>query len=196
MPSSERFVLLCCCLIDRCVLCVCLHQVAVGVNGPIFALLGKKAGHKDVEIVDVFRSGGDLVGVLARSGNGKAIDGVDARGMKKRIASLTGSGGIKTRIKTLKGLRADKYADRLLAIVEADAKLGRMSKPVCVSPSVFLQQDYGDRCFSKAFTVEQGVYMACFVLFVCLFAFCFVCRSQGRWRCEAEGGLQLHGLWC
>jgi len=142
-------------------------QVAAGVNGPIFASLGKRAGHKDLAIVEVFRSGGDLVGVLACTGNGKPIDGVEARGIAKRIASLTGSGGIKTRIKTLKGLRADEHADKLMAIVEANAKLGRMSKPVCITPSVFLQQDNSDRCFSKAFTVEQGVYMFCLVMFVC-----------------------------
>ena len=125
------------------------------MHGPIFQKLGKKAGHKDVQIVDVFRHGGDLVGVLPCTGNGTSLEDVEADGIQERIAALTADcrSGCK---KSLKGLRVDPHADKLLGIVQADAKLGRMSKPACMTPAVFLQQGCDGRCYSKAFTVEQG----------------------------------------
>ena len=112
------------------------------------------AGHRDVAVIDTFRVGGDLVGVMACTGNGTAIDDAGKQGIGNRIAALT---AMKVSASdTWKGLRVDDHANKLLGIVQADAKLGRMSKPVCMTPPVFLQQENDDRCYSKAFTVEQG----------------------------------------
>ena len=146
---------LCVFLFLRYYLLAFLFKVSAGVNGPIFHELGKKARHKDVQVVDAFRNGGDLVGVLSCTGNGTSLDKVDAQGIEKRIAALTKDSKTSS-MKTLKGLRVDPHADKLLGIVQADAKLGRMSKPVRMTPAVFLQQDNDSRCYSKAFTVEQG----------------------------------------
>ena len=166
--------------------------MSAGVNGPIFRKLGQKASHKDVQVVDVFRNGGDLVGVLSCTGNGKSLDKVDAQGIEKRIAAMTKDGKTSS-MKTLKGLRVDPHADKLMGIVQADAKLGRMSKPVRMTPAAFLQQDNDSRCYSKAFTVEQGQLIFCFWP---SFGSCHLCvhRSQRRWRDEIEGGIQLYRL--
>ena len=117
--------------------------------------LAEAAGSKDASAVDVFRVGGDLVGVLKCTGNGNPIPGADGKGNGRRVRELT-SGSNEGSAKMLKGLRVDEHAVRLLGMVEADAKLGRMSKPICVNPATFLKQDSENRCYSKAFTVEQG----------------------------------------
>jgi hypothetical protein len=156
MPRPERSDCIMMVLESR-MLFVFLPEVAAGVNGPLLHKLGKAAGHKDVVVVDVFRHGGDLVGKLACTGNGTPIADADAHGIDKRIAALTKGGDTSRTSITLKGLRIDAHAGKLLGIAQADAKLGRMSKPVLLTPSVFLQQDNANRCYSKAFTVEQGL---------------------------------------
>ena len=117
--------------------------------------LAEAAGCKDASAVDVFRVGGDLVGVLKCTGNGVPIPGADGKGNGRRVRELS-SDSNGSSAKMLKGLRIDEHAERLLGMVESDAKLGRMSKPVCMNPATFLKQDAANRCYSKAFTVEQG----------------------------------------
>ena len=98
---------------------------------------------------------GATVGVLKCTGNGNPIPGAGGKDNGRRVGELT-SDSNDSSIKMLKGLRVDEHAVRLLGMVEADAKLVRMSKPLCVNPATFLKQDSENRCYSKAFTVEQG----------------------------------------
>lgn len=87
------------------------------------------------------------------SGNGTPIAGADDGSSSQKIAALT---TVAANTKLLKNLRIDEHAEKLCDTVRADAALGRMSRPVCLKPEIFMQQDLGGRCFSKAFTVEQG----------------------------------------
>ena len=136
--------------------------MASGVNGPFFVELAKAAGQGDLDAVDTFRKGGDLAGVLKVSGNGNPIPGAVGKGNARDIDNLR-KGARESTVDMMMNLRLDAHADRLLEMVETDAKLGRMSKPVCLKPAEFMSQNFDQRCYSKAFTVDQGWLCFCFL---------------------------------
>ena len=51
-----------------------VHKVAADVNGPLLELLASSCDHHDIDAINLFRSGGVIVGDLHRSGNGKPLD--------------------------------------------------------------------------------------------------------------------------
>ena len=164
MPSPRRYD--CPVLVIFCTPSFVFAQVAVGVNGPVLEVLTKASGHQDTDIINVFRKGGDLTGVLDFSGNGTVIvvSDADKAASTSKIAELT---TVAANTKLVKSLRVDEHAEKLSDTVSADAALGRMSKPVSFTPDIFMKQDLNGRCFSKAFTVEQGtsfIYLHCSML--------------------------------
>ena len=104
-------------------------QVAVvskTVNGIIMEDLAKAIGHEDLEIVEVFRIGGELMGPLQVSG--REVQKKAPVGCANPADLLSDCG--RSNKALLDKLKADDYEDELHRLTVEDAKLGRMSWPV------------------------------------------------------------------
>ena len=75
-----------------------------------------------------------------------------------------------------KGLKHDKFADQLLEITRADAKLKRMSQPRVVS-----EKDIMQFTSSPRFCVQQGALFAFAFASVLQHALCAASRFQSHW---------------
>ncbi len=94
------------------------------VNGPLLEALAEKAGYHDAACINLFREGAPIVGKLARSGNGKPLDGEAAAS----IAVLKADRAKKNK-ELLGTLKRDKSAceNDLMNASAEDVKLGRMA---------------------------------------------------------------------
>jgi len=127
-----------------------VRRVAGEVNGPLMELLSQSVRYHDGDVVELFRLGGSLFGLLKRSGNGQpvvvAVSCEQAEllcGLEERNRSL------------LEGLREDIHSDVLYQKVQKDADLGRMSQARPVT-----DEDIQTRVLSPRFCIEQGAPVA------------------------------------
>ena len=123
--------------------------VSIGVHGPLLAALAKEAVYHDAACVDLFKSGGPLVGPLVRSGNGGDVAHQSSDSIPTDVLRAE---RFKRNHSILDGLREDrKHSFDLLEMCRKDAELGRMSMPKPIS-----YFGLSEATFSPRFCIEQG----------------------------------------
>ncbi len=129
--------------------------MARGVHGPILEALGHSCNYHDMEAVEVFRQGGDMVGVLKCTGNGTQLVEAAMADNVSEIVEMEAGCQVRNE-KLVDAMREDKHANELLEIVMGDVALGRMAEPCFFSQGEFKELDLSEACVAPAFTVEQG----------------------------------------
>ena len=102
-----------------------IKVISESVNGPLLEELARATLYHDVECVEFFRSGARLVGPLDVSGSGKLIDTSPHQSTDElRVGALERNRAL------LGSLSEDTFAEQLLELTKADARLCRMTPPV------------------------------------------------------------------
>ena len=102
-----------------------------------------------MDCVELFRRGCDLIGLLANTGNGSAIE--PKTGTAESIGKLKQNRLERNRA-LISNLKEDEHAKELWAMVVDDAAKGRMSKPVPVG-----FDHLSAKTLSPRFCIIQGI---------------------------------------
>ena len=121
-------------------------MVAGNFNGPLAMEIATKIGYHDPDFVELFRTGGSVVGQLAASGSGVPRKFRDAA----PVGELWQSCGERNR-KLIESLRVNVHADVLLRELSQEAAAGRMTSPIPIE-----EVDLDCSVIARRFGVEQG----------------------------------------
>lgn len=122
------------------------RMVAGNFNGPLAMEIATKIGYHDPAFVELFRTGGSVVGQLAASGSGVPRKFRDAA----PVGELWQSCGERNR-KLIESLRVNVHADVLLRELSQEAAAGRMTSPIPIE-----EVDLDSSVIARRFGVEQG----------------------------------------
>ena len=124
-----------------------IQKIAGQVNGPLFELLAKTAGHTDVDCPNMFRHGAQLLGKLPVSGNGVVEKSRAHRPLDELWKTCAESNK-----HILRRLKEDENADEIMRLTMLDAELGRTT---CACPRE--EVDLEAVRISQRFGVNQGM---------------------------------------
>ena len=123
-----------------------VRRISEGVNGPLLDLLAVRARYHDKRVIELFREGAPIVGILPRAGLGKPVPPV----IETTLAQLNRRRESKNKA-LISSITEDKHSKALLNACKEDAKKGRM-EPVHLVQNC----DLNTIVLSPRFSVEQG----------------------------------------
>ena len=123
-----------------------VRKISENINGPSLEVLTTKINYHDQKVIELFKEGAPIVGILPRAGLGKPVPPV----VDTTLAQLNRRREAKNKA-LISSLSEDKHSKALLSACKEDAKKGRM-EPVHLVQNC----DLNTIVLSPRFAVEQG----------------------------------------